>query len=371
MLTRRSFFAAAAATAAAAALPARLFSSESIEPRRGDSSDSVARLNSNENAYGPFPSVLALPNPFLDANRYPFGADEQLAQKIAALHHVSADRVLLGCGSTEIIKLAVSAFTSPTKSLVMASPTFEVAAIHAQAVGANVVKIPLTADYSHDLDAMLAAAQNAGLIYICNPNNPTASLTPRRNIEAFLARLPKNANVLIDEAYHDFVPASADYRSFLDAPVHDDRIVVARTFSKIYGLAGLRLGYGVASPQLVSILQQQSQLDSVNIFALRCALASLDDSGAHSVAAARNASDREEFMRQCAARRVTAIPSVANFVMIDTGRPIRPVEDHFKSHNVLVGRPFPPLNNYLRVSLATPPEMSAFWRAWDQLPVQQ
>ncbi|GAC1652915.1 MAG: pyridoxal phosphate-dependent aminotransferase [Acidobacteriaceae bacterium] len=373
MISRRSFFRTAAGAGAVAVVGAAtpsVMAGWSPEPRRQGASEArtgPARLNSNENAYGAFPSVRALPNPFLDSNRYPFRADDALAEMLASQHRVRPEQVILGCGSTETIKTAVAAFTSPTRKLVMAAPTFEAAEIHAKANGAPVVHVPLTRDYSHDLDAMANAAQSAGLIYICNPNNPTASLTPRRDLEAFLARVPKDTMVLIDEAYHDFVPTGADYKSFLDAPVNDDRLIVARTFSKIYGLAGLRLGYGVAATEMAEKMRYQSQSDSVNIFAIRCATAALRDSSAHSLAANRNAMDREEFMRQCAMRKLGAIPSAANFVMIETGRPVRQVIEHFRQHDVLVGRPFPPYSTHLRVSLGQPWEMQSFWQVWNQM----
>jgi histidinol-phosphate aminotransferase len=387
MITRRNFFKVAAGAGAAAAVSSASlsggFSGElfgltagRLEPRRWDAQQqpgSPVRLNSNENAYGPFASVLALENPFLDANRYPFRADDALDQKLAAMRGVKPEQVLLGCGSTEIIKLAVSAFTSPGRGLVMAAPTFEAAEIHARAVGTPVVHVPLARDYSHDLGAMLTAAtsKGAGLVYICNPNNPTASLTRRKDLEAFIAKLPRDTYVLMDEAYHDFVPASADYKSFIDVPIGDGRVIVARTFSKIYGIAGLRLGCAVAAPAVIEKMSTQSQLDSINIFAIRCATVSLGDSAGHQKAVERNAADRDEFMRQATARKLETIPSAANFVMVETRRPVKQVIGHFEQNGVLVGRPFPPYETHLRVSLGTPPEMVAFWRAWDAMAVVQ
>ncbi len=141
----------------------------------------------------------------------------------------------------------------------MASPTFEAVGFYANATKAEVVKVPLAASYAHQLVAMGTEAQkNPGLVYICNPNNPTGSVTPRRSLENFIRELPKNCYVLMDEAYHDFVTVSADYSSFIDHPVNDDRVIVARTFSKIFGMAGLRLGYAVASPATAKLLRTTS-----------------------------------------------------------------------------------------------------------------
>jgi histidinol-phosphate aminotransferase len=370
MLNRRNLFKMAAGAGAAAAvapvLSHPLFASP--EPRRFDAPQpgTPILLNSNENAYGPFPSVLAMSNPLSLANRYPFRQEEALVEKIARIHRVNRNQVLLGCGSSEIIKVAMSAFTGPSRRLVTAAPTYELAEIiAARATNTPIAKLPLTRNYAHDLAAMLPAAKDAGLVYMCNPNNPTGSLTPRSAIESFLAKAPKDTMILIDEAYHDFVPASADYKSFLDAPVNDERVIVARTFSKIHGMAGLRIGYGVAAPQVIAKMRSQGQTDSINIVALGCASLSLDDSAAHAQAAKRNTDDRDQFMCEATARKLSPIPAYTNFVMMDIRRPVRPVIEHFHQNGILVGRPFPPYDTHLRVSLGKPDEMIEFWRVWD------
>jgi histidinol-phosphate aminotransferase len=368
MLSRRSFFKTAGLGAAAAAsFPKELLSW--TEPQRTAQPGGPVLLNSNENAYGPFPSVLAMKNPFQDANRYPDRGYDGLLDRLASLHKVKSDQVVVGAGSTEILKMAACAFTGPGKKLVMAAPTFEAIGSYGTAVGAEVIKVPLAATYAHQLAQMAeAVGKNGGLVYICNPNNPTASLTPRRSLENFIRELPDNVYVLMDEAYHDFVPVSADYISFLQAPVNDDRVVVARTFSKIYGMAGLRLGYGVTSARTMKLLSQHKLEDSGNIFALRAGLISLEHEDEHKMAVQRNGFDRDEFMRQAATRKLGVIPSWTNFVMINTGRPVRAVIDHFKRSNIRIGRPFPPMDTFARISLGKPEEMKAFWQAWDTLP---
>lgn len=370
MLTRRNFFKTAgmsAALAATSTLPAELLAWG--EPPRAPQPNGPVLLNSNENAYGPFPSVTALPNPFLDANRYPDNSVAMLRERLARRHKVSKDQVVLGCGSTELLKVAASAFTGPGRKLIMASPTFEAIGHYAQAVKADVVRIPLTDTYAHRLAAMqIAAEKDAGLVYICNPNNPTGSVTPRRSLENFIRSLPKGVYVLMDEAYHDFVPVSADYISFIEQPVDDDRVIVARTFSKVYGMAGLRMGYAVTSPATAKLIAAQKQEDSANIFALRCALAALDSEDDLPLAIMRNANDRAGFMHQAAIRKLITIPSWTNFVMLNTLRPVQQVIEHFKQNNILIGRPFPPMDTFARISLGRPEEMTAFWRVWDKLP---
>jgi len=265
--------------------------------------------------------------------------------------------------------VAAQAFTGPGKKLIMASPTFEVMGHFAEAVGAEVVKVRLTSDFAHDLSAMLAAiGGGAGLVYICNPNNPTASLTPRQQLDAFIGKLPAQAHVLIDEAYHHFVTASADYVSFLDRAASSDRVFAARTFSKAYGLAGLRLGYAVGPAPVIERMLKLMSPENSNISALRAAIAGLADEEGIRAAVERNAADRAEFMRQAGQRKLSPISSHANFAMMDVGRPVNGVIDDFKKRGILVGRPFPPFDSYLRVSFGRPAEMTEFWRVWDELP---
>jgi histidinol-phosphate aminotransferase len=340
------------------------------EPLRASTPGGPILLNANENAYGLFPSVeKAAVEGLRVANRYPFKIYNDVVERVASYNKVSSKQLLLGNGSTEVLAMASRAFTGPGRKLIAAVPTFEASLAYSRERGAQVVEVPLTAGYAHDLDAMLASAGNdTGLVYICNPNNPTASLTPRRDIEAFLRKLPADTYVLIDEAYHHFAADSPDYVSFIDKPVDDPRLIVARTFSKVYGMAGLRLGYSVAAEKTTGLLQAWQLEDNGNMIALHAGLAALADDTAMRAAVARNAADRKEFMRQAAVRGLHAIPSYANFAMVETGRPVRQVIQHFRQDNIAVGRPFPRMENFLRVSFSRPDDMAAFWHTWDKLP---
>ncbi len=340
------------------------------EPPRAPAPNGPRLLNSNENAYGMFPSVeKACLDGLREGNRYPFKIYNDVAERVAAYNKVSSKQVLLGNGSSEVLAMCSRAFTGPGRKLICAVPTFESSLSYSRDRGAQVVEVPLTADYAHDLDAMLArVGTDTGLVYICNPNNPTASLTPRRDIETFLRKLPANTYVLIDEAYHHFVDAP-DYVSFIEKPVDDPRVIIARTFSKVYGMAGLRLGYSVATPETTKLLQSWQLEDNGNMIALHAALAALDDDAAMRAAVARNAADRKEFMREAALRKLRTVPSQANFAMVETGRPVRDVIKHFRDDNIAVGRPFPRMENFVRVSFSTPDDMAAFWHCWDKLPV--
>ena len=287
-VSRRDFLRHVGIGAAAAGAVSALPLSESLlfasEPPRATRPGGPILLNSNENAYGAFPSAHAAMQRALEVcNRYP--EDDRFVERVAALHKVKGEQVLAGCGSGEILKIAASAFTGPGKKLVQASPTFEALGAYARSVGAEVMRVPLDKNSAHDLDAMLAACgSDTGLVYICNPNNPTASLTPRSDLDTFLKKLPAHVVVLMDEAYHHFVD-SPDYTSYLDRPVDDERMLVARTFSKVYGLAGARLGYSVAPLKVTEAMRPHRLLDSGNQMVLHGAMAALDDSAAMHAAA--------------------------------------------------------------------------------------
>jgi histidinol-phosphate aminotransferase len=333
-------------------------------------------LYRNENPYGPSERVVAaMRETAAIGNRYPRTEYDTLVDKLAALHKVKREQIVLGCGSGEILCMAAMAFLKLGKKLVEAAPTFPALGKLAQDAGIEAVDVPLNKGYEHDLPVMLdrvvstpVATASTGLVYIVNPNNPTGTITPRKDIEAFLAKLPANVPVLIDEAYHHFAMPGANYESFLDRPIGDPRVIVARTFSKIYGLAGMRIGYAVATPENAKRLAAGFPGWSVSVVSARAASAALDDVEYVRVGVKRNANDRQEFMKQAAARKLLVIPSQTNFLMLDPQRPPDEVIAHLKKNNILIGPKYPVLDKYIRVSLGQPEEMKIFWQAWDQMP---
>ncbi len=329
-------------------------------------------LSQNENAYGPSQKVLAaLQEAVLGCNRYPRTECDFLVNKIAAFHRVRPEQVVLGCGASEILCIAGATALGPGKKLVQASPTYPVPGESARSIGAAVISVPLNRMYEHDLDAMLARCDaSTGLVYICNPNNPTGTLTQRKDIESFIRKLPTTTLVMIDEAYHDFVAGTSGYVSFLDHPIDDHRVMVARTFSKIHGLAGMRIGYVIAPADLAPRLSTEPLRLGVSAVSAKAAAAAIDDSEYVQMAATRNANDRQEFMNQVNARMLRALESHTNFVMLNPLRPVDQVLEHLKKHNIVVAPRVPEMSKYIRVSLGTPPEMLQFWRAWDLMPPQ-
>jgi histidinol-phosphate aminotransferase len=371
--TRRNFFRNfASGVAVTASLPplAELAFSELVPTSRASAPGGPIILSRNENAYGPSQKVIdSMRDAIQFANRYPDPAVKVLHERIAQSHSIRPDRLVLGCGSGEILSTSASAFLGPGKKLITALPTFEALSKFAKTFGADVVEVPLAKNYSHDLTAMLARVDAAtGLVYICNPNNPTASLTPRKDLEAFIRKLPRTTTVLIDEAYHHFVEKTADYSSFIDNPIDDDRVIVARTFSKIFGLAGMRIGYAVGSPEKIQALAARRLGEGLNAVGARAALVAFDDVDHIRMSAKRNADDRQEFFNQANAHMVRGIDSHANFAMLKTGHPATEVIEHYKQNNILIARLFPSMGTHVRVSFGTPDEMKEFWRVWGLMP---
>jgi histidinol-phosphate aminotransferase len=356
--------------AATISLPWPLKSLATKGASSSSSGDGLIRLYSNENAYGPSSKVSdAIKSAAMSSSRYPRLEYHTLIERIATTHQTTGDRILLGCGSTEVLRMSACAFLGPGKHMIHASPTFEALENYAHALGSEVVAVRLTPAYAHDLDGMLKrATASTALVYICNPNNPTASLTPRKDLEAFIAKLPLSTLVIIDEAYHHYAGASEMYSSFLDRPLSDERVIVTRTFSKVYGLAGLRLGYAVASPKVLQKMRKFTTEDNVNAIITQAALVALDDTEGVTEFVQRNENDRQEFFNQAMARALKPIDSHANFIMMNTFHPAGDVIDHFRKNKILIGRHFPPMDTFIRVSLGRPEEMAAFWQTWDLLP---
>lgn len=329
-------------------------------------------LSYNENPFGPLPSVrMAMERAVGSSNRYALESYTELIQQLTTTYPgVKEDQILLSSGLSSIFPLIAETFLGPGKTIIAANPSYEYMKIVAEARGTQVVEVPLTADYAHDLNAMLAKVdESTKLIYICNPNNPTATITPRSEIEAFIKKLPPDVYVFIDEAYHHFAIGSKDYTSFIDAPINDDRLIVGRTFSKIYGMASMRLGYVVSAPSTINKLKKYIMKDPVSVAALQGGIAGLKDEEGLQEMTKKFEQAKSEFCRQAEARGLTYIPSHASFIMLETGgKPAQEVIKYFADNHIILGREFPALPTYLRISFGTPAEMETFWKVWDTMP---
>jgi histidinol-phosphate aminotransferase len=335
------------------------------------SAGDMLRLHRNENAYGPSPRVMLA---LLDSmagliQRFPDVESETLRRALGSLHDVAPDRIIIGSGSTDLLRMAAQAMLAPGTKVVTALPTFGALGTFAEQRGATVAAVPLTEQHGHDLDRMLAAVDaSTRLVYICNPNNPTGTLTRRQDLERFVRALRPDVYVVIDEAYHHYVDPTADYASFVDRPIDDPRIIVLRSFSKLFGLAGARVGYAVAAPSTARLLSAGALPDGVTALAAKAATVAIDDPDHLQWTVQRNANERQEFFNQANARMLRVIDSQANFVMINTNRPGAEIVEHFRSNRILVAGPYPRYDTYIRVSLGTSAEIGEFWRVWDLLP---
>jgi histidinol-phosphate aminotransferase len=296
-----------------------------------------------------------------EASRYPLTSPEGLRKAIAAAHGVSVDNVLLGCGSTEVLRMAVDAFTSRTRALVTATPTFEVPADRAYVIGAPVDAVPVDAELRLDLPAMAARSAGAGLVFLNNPNNPTGTLHSARAVNDFVRRVladSPDTTILVDEAYHEYVE-DPSYATALPLAMETPRVIVSRTFSKVYGLAGLRVGYAIAHPDTVKAMARH-QLDvAVNVLGVSAAQAALADRDLVARERRLNHEAREFTQRFFEAAGYRVAPSHANFFMADIRRDSKDFQGACEKQGVLVGRPFPPLTTHARVSIGTMDEMRA------------
>ena len=352
MLTRRHFAHVLGATAVAAAMP-RLSLVAAPRPK-----GAPLRLNANENPYGPSQAALRALNDALPrVNRYPDEAIDALIGDLAKFHGLANDSILATDGSSEALKVSASTFAR--KRLITADPTFEALGFCAKSEGAEVIKVPLTSDYGHDLPRMLEAAKGEGLIYLCNPNNPTATITPKSAVRALLANAPQSVTILVDEAYHHYAE-SPEYESVIPLVKSHANLVVTRTFSKIYGMAGLRCGYAIAQPEVIARMQEHGQWDSVNVLAAEAARASLKDTAHVEHGRKRNRETKKWLAGELSKMGYSMLPSDANFVMVDLKREVRPVIDGMRERGIHIGRPFPPMTKYMRLSISTPEEMAMF-----------
>jgi histidinol-phosphate aminotransferase len=282
---------------------------------------------------------------------------------------VTLDRVVLSCGSTDVVQMAILAFAGSGKTIITARPTLETIAQLARRTGSQMMDVALSKDYSHDLEAMRARVDaRTGLIYICNPNHATGSLTPRQDVDSMLRTLPPDVRVVVDEAYHDFVGQAAEYRSLIDR-CGDPRVIVTRSLSSIHGLAGVRIGYGIAAASTAATVRAQACSGDIAVAAARAGEAALEHPERVRASVDRIGDDRQEFLNQANARMLRSIESLTDFVMLHTGRPsAQAVVDHFAKHRILVAGPLPGLEQYIRVSIGTLAETREFWRVWDLMP---
>jgi histidinol-phosphate aminotransferase len=367
-LSRRNFFRVAAGASVLAGLPimseAHLAWAQRAR-RLGDPNKGI-HIDSNENPMGPCDAARqAIADLIPKGGRYFFQMEDEVVNLFAQQEGLSPDSVRLYAGSSEPLAYTVLAFTSPSNPLVTADPGYEAALWSAAAVGAPALKIPLAdppGAARHDIRAMIAASNSTGVLYICNPNNPTGTCTPRADIEFAVSHAPKNTILLIDEAYIHFCdqPRSLDY-------VKEGRnVIVLRTFSKIYGMAGLRMGFAIGRPDLLKRLDYfgRNPLPAAAMFAAR---ASLSDSALVPTRKVQIASTRAETTAWLRQLGYAVTPSESNCFMVDARRPAKDVIAAMAAKDVYIGRPWPSCPTQVRITVGLPEEMAAFRKAFAEV----
>jgi histidinol-phosphate aminotransferase len=325
-------------------------------------------LSSNENPLGPGQKVLdAVRAAFGPAGAAPgrySGASGALVEVLAKKHGVATNNITLGCGSTQILRTVTHVFTARNRALVGTIPTYEECAGYAEMMGHPVRAVALDANFNMDLDRIAAASRGAGLVFYCNPSNPTATYTGARESRDFFARVNRispETTILVDEAYFDYV-VHPDHATHIPLAIEDPRIIVARTFSKAYGMAGLRIGYAVAHAdtiQKMNAWDSGSGTSSLNVLAMHAATAASEqDDTFIANERTRNKDVRDFTMKWFADRGMKPAESQANFMFVNIGRPVKEFRDACLAKGVRVARDFPPFENaYCRISFGTMDEM--------------
>jgi histidinol-phosphate aminotransferase len=363
-LSRRSFATSLSCAAVAALAPSKARSG----PPQAAAGKTLIDLSSNENPYGPAPAAIqAMTVAQSVASRYPDAAEDRMREAVAQHHAVDPGQIVLGCGSSEVLRLCDAAFLGPGRTVVAAEPTFEAVLHYAKVTRAESVTVPLDAGFRHDLRAMARACdERTGLVYVCNPNNPTGTIVGIDALTAFLEQVPKTAVVVVDEAYHHFVEDKS-YGSVSDLVGRFPNMVVTRTFSKIYGMAGMRLGYAVASAKNAEAMRAQASWSTVNVAVLEAGLACLKDPELPRQQRALLNGSRRALVRAIEKEGRRYIPSETNFLMIDVGQDVEPLIAGFATKGIKVGRRFAAMPHWLRVTIGKPEETEAFYRALTDL----
>jgi len=364
-LSRRSFFRMAAASGAAAVLPILTESQLALAQRRhpvGEMAPGSVRIDSNENPLGPSEAAReTIASLIPESCRYDFDLAQKLTGTFAAMEGLKPEYVVAYAGSSEPLHYTVLAFTSKDRGYVTGDPGYEAGMFAARVNGAPIRKVPLTSDYAHDVRAMLAADANAGVFYIANPNNPSGTTTRREDIDYLLANKPAGSVLLLDEAYIHF----SDAPPALDLVKADKDVILLRTFSKIYGMAGLRCGFAIARPDLLEKLQLYGQ-NFMPILAVAAANTSLQEPELVAQRKKINTDTRDSVFAWLTANNYKFIPSETNFFMLDAGRPGNDAIAAMAQRHVYIGRVWPIMPNWVRITLGTPEEMRKFQSAWKE-----
>jgi histidinol-phosphate aminotransferase len=365
--SRRRFLQVSAAASAAMAMRVMtepMLAAEAAQRDKSFHPTSGVMINANENPLGPCDGARsAISEIAARGGRYSDWLTDDLAKFFAEPQGLKADYVKVFPGSSGPLHFAVLSFTSAKRSYVTADPGYEAGMRAAEMAGARVVKVPLTKSFAHDVKAMVAAAPDAGLFYVCTPNNPTGTLTPLADIEWLVANKPKGSVVLVDEAYIHF----AGVPSALDLVKSGQDVIVLRTFSKIYGMAGIRCGFAIARPELNTPVGDRSGYSAMPVTAVAAASASLKDAQLVVARKQINTTTRQATFDWLSRQGYSYVPSESNCFMADAKRPAKQVIEAMGKQQVYIGRPWPVWPTHVRITVGTQDEMLAFQAAYQKV----
>ena len=318
------------------------------------------RLSANENPLGPSPkSLAAITKALKDINRYPDGVGRDLKEKLARRLRLSPDHIILGNGSNEIFELAARTVLQGGEEVLLPEPTFAYYRIAAQAQGARCIAVPLS-DFKIDLSRVAEkVTSKTRLIFLCNPNNPTGMIFTRSELNDFFTQLPSRVLVVVDEAYGEYVTAP-DYPRFQEYLQGERWIITTKTFSKFYGLAGLRLGYGIANPELIAYMERARQPFSVNLLAQMAAEAALEDEEHTAKTTRTNETGKHYLYEELTRLGLSFVPSEANFILVRCGTQTpQAIEGLMEKGIVVRAMAGYGLKEYIRVTIGLPEETKA------------
>lgn len=330
----------------------------------------MLRLNGNENPYGPSPKARkAMSEAIIQSNRYPFNTTTELREKIAAHYSLTKDHVLMGAGSSEILGLVTQYAALQKGNAVTANPTFGIWWTAAEKMGMQLIKVPLTTDKKHDLSAMLSSInEQTRLVYVCNPNNPTGTVLPAEQIKAFIETVSRKTLVLLDEAYTEY----SDEPTLSALVQNNKNLVIAKTFSKIYGMAGARIGYALAHPDTIAQLKslQPWENASVSMCSVVGAMASIDDREFIAFSKSKNREARELMTKNFDDLGIAYIPSHSNYVYFSAENFKGDLVAEYAKNNIRAGRITEEQGKWTRITVGTPEEIKAFnniiTKIWNQ-----
>ncbi|NND33070.1 MAG: histidinol-phosphate aminotransferase family protein [Saprospiraceae bacterium] len=326
-----------------------------------------ARLSSNENPFGPSEKVRqAIIAGFEEGCRYPFGKVRELMEALAAKEGVTSDQIVVTGGSTEGLKATGLTYGVHGGEIISPDPTYLSLLSYAEQFGAYINRVPLNDELEHDLDEMeKRVSHQTKLVFVCNPNNPTGTILPADNVRDFCLSLSERTMVFSDEAYGDFITERA-YPSMVELVKQGANVIVSRTFSKVYGLAGLRIGYLIARPDIAARIRP-NVMANTNMLAIYAALAALQDADFYKFSLKKNAEGKAYIYNVLDELGLKYVPSHTNFVFFHTGKPIRELIDKMSAKDVNIGRPFPPLTDWCRISTGRMEDLEKFAFALKQV----